>query len=109
MDWKQRISQVLSRDDYECQICGSDSADLIVHHKYFKKDKEPWVDYSDEELITLCTECCAFEEKCRAARENGIKELLNSGFTEAEILHKIDWLKNTDAAKQINSSNDILI
>lgn len=85
-DWKIRRIMIIQKDKYACQICGKlgydnclnivgikngdeiklfdeplicpdeESLELNVHHKCYRKGREPW-DYNDDELITLCPEC----------------------------------------------------
>ena len=47
--------QVLRRDGWQCQSCGT-MANLEVHHKQFRSHSG---DNSEENLITLCTRCHA--------------------------------------------------
>ncbi len=49
-DLRQRV---LRRDNWRCQACGTMS-NLEVHHKEFRSHSG---DDSEENLITLCTEC----------------------------------------------------
>jgi 5-methylcytosine-specific restriction endonuclease McrA len=50
----ERLRQsVLRRDGWRCQSCGTMS-NLEVHHKQFRSQSG---EDSDENLITLCTEC----------------------------------------------------
>lgn len=58
--WKKRRDEILERDGYRCQWCGS-AENLQVHHKcYFKNSRgemfPPW-EYEDKYLITLCGDC----------------------------------------------------
>ncbi len=46
-------AQVLRRDGWRCQICGS-KLNLEVHHQEFRSQGG---DDSEENLITLCTVC----------------------------------------------------
>lgn len=62
-EWRQRRAQILTRDNYICQFCGSkDKKTLQVHHRQYHyiarlaKFQDPW-DYSDECLITICKRC----------------------------------------------------
>jgi len=48
-------SQVLRRDGWRCQSCGTMS-NLEVHHKEFRSQSGH---DSEENLITLCSECHA--------------------------------------------------
>jgi 5-methylcytosine-specific restriction endonuclease McrA len=47
--------QVLRRDGWRCQVCGTLS-NLEVHHKEFRSQSG---DDSEENLITLCADCHA--------------------------------------------------
>ena len=47
--------QVLRRDGWRCQLCGTMS-NLEVHHKHFRTHSGS--DF-EENLITLCTQCHA--------------------------------------------------
>jgi 5-methylcytosine-specific restriction protein A len=47
--------EVLRRDDWRCQSCGAMS-NLEVHHQEFRSHSRR---DSDENLITLCSECHA--------------------------------------------------
>jgi 5-methylcytosine-specific restriction endonuclease McrA len=51
--YHQLRREVLQRDAWRCQNCGS-REDLQVHHKQFRSQSG---DDSDENLITLCATC----------------------------------------------------
>jgi 5-methylcytosine-specific restriction endonuclease McrA len=51
--YEQLHNQVLRRDGWRCQACGTMS-NLEVHHKEFRSQSG---DDSEENLITLCTTC----------------------------------------------------
>jgi 5-methylcytosine-specific restriction endonuclease McrA len=53
--YEQIRNQVLRRDSWRCQLCGAMS-NLEVHHKEFRSRSG---DDSDQNLITLCSECHA--------------------------------------------------
>ena len=57
--YEQLRKQVLRRDSWECQICGS-RQNLQVHHKQLRSQQG-----SDEELnlITLCASCHNHQHK----------------------------------------------
>jgi hypothetical protein len=59
--WQRRRLEVMSKNNFSCQICDEQNQELNVHHIKYKKhpngDKyEPW-NYSDEELMVLCKDC----------------------------------------------------
>jgi ATP-dependent DNA helicase RecQ len=51
--YEQLRRQVLRRDGWRCQSCGTTS-NLEVHHKEFRSQSG---DDSEENLITLCATC----------------------------------------------------
>ena len=53
--YNQLRDQVLRRDSWRCQSCGTMSS-LQVHHKQFRSRSG---DDSEANLITLCSECHA--------------------------------------------------
>jgi len=52
--------QILRRDGWRCQFCGTMS-NLEVHHREFRSHSGA---DSEENLITLCTECHARAHHC---------------------------------------------
>ena len=50
--WKQKKSEILKRDNNECQVCMSKQS-LQVHHKQYIDGLMAW-EYEDKFLITLC-------------------------------------------------------
>lgn len=73
--WQKRRLEIFERDQFTCQTCLNDRAQLHVHHDRYKKGIVPW-DYGGEDLITLCDSC-----------HHGITEL---GRGLAELLTKPD-------------------
>jgi len=67
--WKERREEVLQRDNYKCQSCGSKS-NLHVHHiiPFYKFD-----DYEEANtlpnLITLCNSCHKIADSYNLSRE----------------------------------------
>jgi 5-methylcytosine-specific restriction endonuclease McrA len=58
--YEQLRNQVLRRDRWRCQLCGTIS-NLEVHHKEFRSQSG---DDSEENLITLCTACHDAVHQC---------------------------------------------
>lgn len=54
-EWKNKRLQILQRDNFCCQNCGSEKH-LQVHHKKYNKAKMAW-QYPNTNLITLCENC----------------------------------------------------
>lgn len=51
--WQKKKSEILNRDNYTCQLCGSKEKTLHVHHLIYFSGKMAW-EYDNELLITLC-------------------------------------------------------
>jgi 5-methylcytosine-specific restriction endonuclease McrA len=51
--YKELCQQVLQRDHWRCQVCGS-ANNLQVHHQQFRSQQGP---DEDSNLITLCASC----------------------------------------------------
>ena len=83
--WQKKRLEIMQRDDFTCQHCGSKERELQVHHRIYHKGSKPW-EYEDKELITLCSQCHEaetdakanhyeiFKEICDLAREIGLSE-----------------------------------
>jgi len=54
--WQRMQSEVRQRDNYKCQLCGSTTTFLHVHHLYYKPATKVW-EYDIESLVTLCENC----------------------------------------------------
>jgi len=83
--WQKKRLQVLERDNWECQICHDTENTLNIHHRYYKKDTDPW-DYPSESLITLCEDCHEIETAERPKSERSILHVLRKHFMYDDIL-----------------------
>lgn len=54
--WQKKRLKILEYARWRCQICGSKSKTLHVHHSYYVRGKEPWK-YPDGSLIAACKPC----------------------------------------------------
>jgi hypothetical protein len=54
--WQKKRLEILQRDDWTCQRCGEKNNTLVVHHRIYLPDHEPW-DCPNRTLITLCETC----------------------------------------------------
>lgn len=54
--WQRRRLTMLNAADWKCSACGSDDAQLHVHHRQYFKGRMAW-EYSDAELQVLCKSC----------------------------------------------------
>lgn len=54
--WQKKRLEILSRDNWQCYACHDEDEMLVVHHKYYDKEKMPW-EYKNSAYITLCNTC----------------------------------------------------
>ena len=57
--WQKKRLEILSRDEFACQMCGDAKSTLHVHHILYNNN--PW-DIDDDKLITYCQHCHQFIE-----------------------------------------------
>jgi len=69
-NWHKKVTKILKRDNYTCQICGKGNAGMI-HYKNFL-GLERW-EYLADELTTFCYRCW-LEETGIAAFRSGDKK-----------------------------------
>lgn len=62
--WKVRRREIIKRDGFKCQHCGT-KFKLQIHHKYYENGNAPW-EYPNGALITLC-ECCHWKFHAHAS------------------------------------------
>lgn len=56
--WQRKKSEILTRDNFRCNDCGSDEKTLHVHHKMYIRNCYAW-EYKDDNFETLCKDCHA--------------------------------------------------
>ena len=54
--WQKKRLEILERDKWRCQRCFDKDYTLVVHHKWYHKNTEPW-EYDGECYVTLCEDC----------------------------------------------------
>lgn len=67
--WQKVRLEIMNRDNFQCQSCGSTADTLHVHHRVYVKKKKIW-DAEHKDLVTLCEKCheraeqivCGFRE-----------------------------------------------
>lgn len=57
--WQKKRLEILTRDNFTCQLCGDTETELQIHHKEYISGKDPW-EYDNALLITLCKDCHGF-------------------------------------------------
>lgn len=54
--WQKKRLEVMSHNDFCCEICGDSESTLHVHHKQYLKNYEPW-EYEVRQLSCVCENC----------------------------------------------------
>lgn len=54
--WQRKRLEVMQDADFSCERCGSTTRTLNVHHKKYRKGRNPW-EYQRFELECLCEDC----------------------------------------------------
>lgn len=90
--WQRRRLEILSRDNFTCQICGSRDRALHVHHLVYEKGRMIW-DYPDSRLITLCEECHECEHADNDALYEALRHLRSLGVTNKELVDLLRFVE----------------
>lgn len=62
--WQKKRLEILNRDNFTCSLCCDEKTELHIHHKKYKRGKEPW-EYQDDDFQTLCKHCHAITERVK--------------------------------------------
>lgn len=62
--WQKKRLEILSRDEFCCQLCFDSESTLHVHHKRYVKGRMPW-EYDNRDLVTVCENCHDSAEEIR--------------------------------------------
>ena len=76
--WQKKRLEIMQRDDFACQHCGSEDNELQVHHLVYHKGAKPW-EYDNSELITLCSHCHEMETEAKSQHYETFKEICKLG------------------------------
>ena len=91
--WQKKRLEIMQRDNFTCQCCGSKVDELQIHHIRYHKGYEPW-EYDNNELITYCASCHEYETTENNISYEGFEKLRNTfkdkGLS-ASMLNLILW------------------
>lgn len=59
--WQRKRLEILNRENFTCEGCGSTSDTLNVHHGYYERGLDPW-EYDQATLHCLCEGCHQLEQ-----------------------------------------------
>ena len=105
--WQRKRLQIMERDDWTCQNCGSTDKTLNVHHKGYAKGLMPW-DYADFCLVTLCEECHRSEPESLAAVLGQLK-CLTFRFSSAELMRLLVAMNCADRSLSGKQVVDLIV
>ena len=77
--WQKKRLLILERDEWTCQICYDSESTLVVHHRKYLPNTEPW-DYPNDLLVTLCEDCHELERELRPEYEELLLDVLHDNF-----------------------------
>lgn len=109
-EWQKKRLEIMHRDNFTCQYCGSKENELQVHHRVYRKGAKPW-EYDDFELITLCKNCHSLETLSKEVLyENFITIKENAyeiGLSDNFISHLLGIINETLFTLNINKCSEI--
>lgn len=83
--WQKLRLEILSRDNWTCQMCESTTTTLNVHHIVYHSGADPW-EYNPRHLLTLCQTCHEEEPDKRSRYEAALlASLRESGMDTAAL------------------------
>lgn len=93
--WQKKRLEILERDKFRCQHCGSNIDTLNVHHLIYHKNKMIW-EYSNKYLITFCNDCHYDWHRIK----DNINETLCVNLDVLEgVFNILNGFKNTNTSK----------
>lgn len=59
--WQKKRLEIMEAAGFKCEMCGSATETLNVHHGYYRSKADPW-DYPNNTLWCLCETCHVIAE-----------------------------------------------
>lgn len=103
--WQKKRLEILSRDNFTCQMCGDTESTLHVHHTIYIPGKDIW-DYDGIQLITLCDKCHEEEHKNEEyinCISNAINNARHNGLTNFELWCLFRYFNDGDGESLIRT------
>jgi 5-methylcytosine-specific restriction endonuclease McrA len=54
--WQKKRLEVFNLYHFRCMHCGNTEKELHIHHRKYKRGREPW-EYEGDEFFVLCADC----------------------------------------------------
>jgi RNA polymerase subunit RPABC4/transcription elongation factor Spt4 len=90
--WQKKRLEILDRDEWTCQYCGSKDKTLHVHHLRYS-GPDPW-DCHSGFLITACEDCHKYESEVREEWERFLLISLKTIGLSAEDIFTFHYCLN---------------
>jgi hypothetical protein len=71
--WQKKRLEILSRDNFSCQLCSDSETELHVHHLNYTKEPQ---DAPNEDLQTLCKTCHSLVEYLKDVLDKNEKPIV---------------------------------
>ena len=82
--WQKKRLEILNRDEWMCQRCGSETRTLHIHHIHYESC-DPW-ETDNKFLITICETCHQHEtELIKTIPVPFLKVFLKLGFSAMDL------------------------
>ncbi len=91
--WQKKRMEIFERDNWTCKRCGETEETLMVHHRYYIRNREPW-DYDPRALVTLCQTCHEAETECMSESEQTLLESIKRKFFASDLLEIATGIEN---------------
>lgn len=100
--WQKKRLEILTRDNWTCQVCKSTDNTLHVHHKMYLNVENPW-EYDNDLLVCLCEECHEIEGELKKEYEKlFLENFYKSGFLADDLRtlsHLFSYIKTSKIKK----------
>ncbi|MDE6000311.1 MAG: hypothetical protein K2H04_09630 [Bacteroidaceae bacterium] len=74
VEWQRKVDEIRQRDNYTCQLCGTQNKQVQVHHTWYNQNLHYW-ESPNEQLITLCKDCHSKETLNQLNKVYGLEVL----------------------------------
>ena len=99
--WQKKRLEILSRDEWTCQYCGTTKHTLHVHHFKYHSSGNPW-ECINEYLTTFCEDCHWIHENISSKNYD---KILNAIRRQIENGKSSDYILNVKAVEQKDKKN----
>lgn len=88
--WQRKRLEIMQREDFACERCGSKEETLNVHHAFYRKGKKPW-EYESSILHCLC-ESCHNEAHAEKERAMYVLSMMDADDAKVSIAYMEAWV-----------------